>query len=483
MLPHRLGRSLFILLVLAVVLAGCSPAVIVRPSAPDDLDKIKSGQLAVVLLQIKSLIDGKVVSSAAAGDSNNSPRVYLASLSDPKGPKRVMAASPSEAAAAEGWSYMLLPPGTYYLLVLPPGMEQNPPAVAFHAPSARFGRLAQYKLDPGRGGFWSPDIMGYVFSGTPPQDFHEIPGFWFQVPEGNPVVYIGSLSIACTGGRGLFGSLIDSCSDYDLTLDQKAARSVAAAALPGAKTVEIDPMTLYGKAKDGVHLRDHGTITVAISTPTTLDAAYTGALIAPWGVFHGTGRAVSVYNLLAIVAEASSRAGAQQQAEQRSLEAQACMKRLSEALKVVEYTAAFSSALTESARSRGAVLDIDEKSASNKTGQSERAPLRLRISIPIMQMRDSADAEYLSLELGMHVRLEAADTGRAVYEGVLLYAERFPAQNPLVQRSRLYERLVPERAQPRLMSQWCGANGETLLREEVGKGIKHIAAQLARDLE
>ena len=73
MLPHRLGRSLFILLVLAVVLAGCSPAVIVRPSAPDDLDKIKSGQLAVVLLQIKSMIDGKVMSPAAAADSNNPP--------------------------------------------------------------------------------------------------------------------------------------------------------------------------------------------------------------------------------------------------------------------------------------------------------------------------------------------------------------------------------------------------------------------------
>jgi len=167
---------------------------------------------------------------------------------------------------------MLLPPGTYYLLVLPPGMEQNPPAVTFHVPSARFGRLAQYKFEPGRGGFWSPDIMGYIFAGTPPQDFHEIPGFWFQVPEGKPVVYIGSLSTACAGGRGLVGSLIDSCSDYDLTLDQKAARSVAAAALPGAETVEIDSMALYGKARDGVHLRDRSAFTVAISAPTTLDA-------------------------------------------------------------------------------------------------------------------------------------------------------------------------------------------------------------------
>jgi hypothetical protein len=474
---------LFILLVFAVVLAGCSPAITIRPSAPDDLDKIKSGQLAAVLLQIKINIDGKSVSPTDAGDPNNSPRIYLASLGDPKGPKRVLAASPSETAAVEGWLHMLLPPGTYYLLVLPPGMEQNPPAVAFHIPSARFGRLSQYKFEPGRGGFWSPELMGFVFTGTPPQGFHEIPGFWFQVPEGKPIVYIGSLSTACTGGRGLFGSLIDSCSDYDLTLDQKAAMSVAAVALPGAETVEIDPMTLYGKARDALHLRDRGAITVAISASKTLDAVYTGALMAPWGTIHGTGRAVSVYNLLAIIGEASTRAGAQQQAEQRALEAQSCMKRLSEALQAMEYAAPFSSALTESALSHGTVLDLDGKSTSSKTGQSGRAPLRLRISIPILQMRDSAEAQYLSLELGLHVRLETVDTGRAVYDGFLLYAEGFPAQNPLAQRSRLYERLVPERAQPRLMSQWCGANGETLLREEVGKGMKHIAAQLARDLE
>jgi hypothetical protein len=240
---------------------------------------------------------------------------------------------------------------------------------------------------------------------------------------------------------------------------------------------------MYGKTRDGVHLRDRGAITVAMSDSTTLDAANTGALMTPWGTIHGTGRAVGVFNLLAIVAEASTRAGAQQQAEQRAREAQPCMKRLSEALKDMEYAATLSSALKEYARSHGAMLDLDEKNASNKADQSGRAPLQLSISIPIMQMRDSAEAQYLSLELGLHVRLEAVDTGRAAYDGILLYAEGFPAQNPLAQRSRLYERLVPERAQPRLMSEWCGANGETLLRKEIGKGIKHIAAQLARDLE
>jgi len=72
MLPYRLGRTLFIMLVLYVGLAGCSPAVTVRPSAPDDLHKIKSGQLAEVLLQIKTMIDGKAVSPTDAGDPNNS---------------------------------------------------------------------------------------------------------------------------------------------------------------------------------------------------------------------------------------------------------------------------------------------------------------------------------------------------------------------------------------------------------------------------
>lgn len=476
---YHLGGNLLI----GLMLAGCVPVVAVHSSARDEFDKVRSGGLAVVLLQIKTIIDGKATSPLDSGDSNKSLRFYLASLSDPKGPQRTQPISPSEAAAAEGWRQMLLPPGTYFMLTLPPGVEQNPPAVAFHLPSARFGRLTEYKFEPGRGGFWSPELMAFVLTGAAPQGFREVPGFWFQVPEGKPVVYIGTLSTVCTGGRGLFGSLIDSCSDYAITLDQNAARNVGATALPWSQGVDTEPLVLYGKARDSVHLRDRGAISVAMTDSPALDASYIGARISPWGVIHGTGRAIGIYNLLAIVSKAATEAAARQQADQRTMEVQGCIQKLSVSLQAVDYATQFASALAESARSRGTVIDLNGKRATGTLGQEGGEPLRLTISVPILRLRESIEPQYLGLELGLHVSLKAGDSRRVAYDSLLLYAEGFPAQNPLTQISRLYERLVPERAQPRHIFEWCSSNGEALLRDEIRSGLNYLAAQLVRDLE
>lgn len=481
MLLSRLNQILPAMLLLAVGLAGCVPAVSVRPPAATELDQIKSGQLAVALFQIRTVIDGKAVSSRDAGDANTSPRIYLASLSDLNAPGPVQATSPSEAAAAQGWRYLLLAPGTYHLLVLPPGVEQNPPAVAFHAPSARFGRLTQYEFVPGRGGFWSLELAAFVLAGTPPQGFRELPGFWFQVAGGKPVTYLGTLSAVCRSGRGLLGNLIDSCSDYEVTVDPQAAQQVAAALLQGP--VHTATLARYGKPRDGVPLRERGPIAVAMPSSAALGAAYTGAEMRSWGVIHGTGQVIGVYNLLAIAGEGIARAGAELEAKQRAAQAQPCMELLSKAVRAADYAPLFIASFTEAARARGAVIDAGSEQELATAGRGRLARQKLLITAPILRLRESGQPQSLALELGLHLQLEASETRSVVYDSLLLYAEGYPAQNPLAQRSRLYERLVPERAQPRPMAEWCGPDGAALLREEIGAGLKHIAAQLARDLE
>jgi len=478
----NLTRALPTLLVLAIGLAGCVPAVSVRPPASADLDKVKDGQLAVAFFQVKTIIDGKALSPLEA-NSNSSLRIYLANLSEHTAPKPVSATMPSEAAAVEGWRYLLLPPGTYYLLVLPPGVEQNPPAVAFHAPSAKYGRLTQYKFEPGRGGFWSPELMGFVFPGTPPPDFRELPGFWFEVPKEKPVVYLGTLSTACTTGHGLFGDLIGFCSDYDMMLDSKAAQRVAAATLPGLGAVHTEPLALYGKTRDGIPLRERGSINVVTLASATLDAAFTGAQMAPSGVIYGSTPAVGIFNLLTIAGEAANRASAQQEAEQHAAEAKPCMVRLAKTLPAIDYASQFTAALAQAAHSRGTVLDLNIERELTTTGRSTRLRQKLTIAAPILHLRESGLPQYLALELGLQVRLETSVTKSVVYDSLLLYAEGFTRQNPLEQRSRLYERLLPQRAQPRPMSEWCGTNGAALLKKEIGIGLQYIAAQLARDLE
>ena len=472
--------TLPVLLALAAGLAGCTPAVSVRPTGAGDIEQVKAGELALVLLQIKAAIDGKAVSPLDAIDSNRHIRIYLANLGKRNAPEPISVSSPSEASAAEGWQHMLLHPGIYYLLILPPGVEQNPPSVAFSVSSARFGRLTRYKFEPGRGAFWSPELTAFVFAGTPPQDFRELPGFWFEVPSGKPVVYIGTVSVACSSGRGLFGDLIDSCSDFNVTVDTTTAQRLAAATWQGLGTVDTEPLALYGKARDGMRLRERGPIDVVMQDSAPLGIVYTGAQMTSWGIIQG---APPVYNLAVTAVQATAQSIAQSNAEQRVMEAQPCMTQLARTLTAFDYASPFAAALAEAAHSNGADFDLDNERGLTTSGQDSHARQQLTITMPILRLRESSKPQSLTLELGLHLRLENTAIKRVAYDNLLLYAEGFQAQNPLEENSRLYEQLVSRRAQPHLLSEWCGTNGAALLREEIGAGLKYIAGQLALDLE
>jgi hypothetical protein len=474
----RLSISRFLPVLVVVLVAGCTSAVSVRPPAAVDIDRVKAGDLAVVLFQVRTAIDGKILSPLGAADANRHSRIYLASLGELNAPAQIASTSPSESAAVDGWRYLLLPPGTYYLLILPPGVEQNPPAVAFHAPSARFGRLTQYQFESGRGGFWSPELTAFVFSGAPPQDFRDLPGFWFEVPKDKPVVYPGTLSAACSSGRGLLGDLIDSCSDYAVTIDSRAAQRVATIALPGLGPVDTQPLAVYGKARGGTPVR--GLINVAMQSSATLDVVYSGARMGPWNVIPG---APPVYNLLVVAEEAASRGNARQAAEKHAAAARPCMTKLAGALPGIDYASLFSAALVEAVGSRGAGPIPGSEREFIAVEQGRRTPQQLTFSIPVLQLRESSQAQDLALELGVHLRLEDNATRTVLYNSLLSYSRGFPVENPLAQRSRLYERLVPQQAQTHPLSDWCGTDGPDLLRGAIETGLQAIAGQFVLDLE
>ena len=465
-----------LLAVVAIAIAGCVTPI--QQPTPADLDKVKKGQLTAMFFQIKPSIDGKAVSLPEAG-----MRAYLAKLSEHTAPTPAPMTSPSEAAMRDGWYQLFLAPGTYYLLVLPPGIAQNPPATAFHAPIAKFGRLTQYKFEPGRGGSWSPNLQAFTFPGAAPPDFREVPGFWFEVPKEKSVVYLGTLSISCVAGRGLLGDLIGSCSDYEITANSQGAQRLATAEFPGLDAVDVEALALYGKTRDGKALRERGSINVVVPTSTKLGVAYTGAQLGPWGVVHGASQTVGVFNLLAILGEVTHRAIAEEDADQRAAAAQPCIQQLAKTVPGINYAGQFTSAFSQAARARGSALEISNKRELATSGQSDRARYQLVIAAPLLQLRESATPKYLSLELGLHVRLENSETKSVAYESLLVYGEAFPNQFPFAQGSRLYERLLPERSQPRPTSEWCGPSGAALLQKEIQTGLEQIATQLARDLD
>lgn len=459
-------RRFFGLLVCALALVACAPEVVVRPLTAPQIERAREGNLALVLLQIETIVDGKPVSPIGGGDSNRSVRLYTARMDTGATPARIVPAALSEQSAAAGWRYLLLEPGRYFVLLLPPGVEQNPPAVAYHAPSGKFGRLTHYRFEPGRGGFWIPELMAYVLTGAAPEDFRELTGYWLDVPSGHRVVYAGSLRVTCTNGRGL-GGLIDSCTDFERRDDPTAAQGVAesVASLGAAHPA---PLVAYGKPIGTVDARSAGVPTISMVPWKALGVTYPGAQLAPWGLVHGTERPVLVFNLLAITAHVLGQAAAGKEAEALAEASRACIERLSAELTSVDGEARLRHALRAA---------FPRAPASDRPEQS-----RLYAAPVLLRLRESARREDLALELGLHVRLETSAAPGTVYESRIVYAEPFPREHPFDRSTRLYERRTAQTPTAYPLARWCGPEGSTLLRQEIDAGLAAIARHLAQDL-
>ena len=425
-----------------VCLPAFAASLPVKPPRPEDLDRVRAHEAAVVLLRVAGTIDGKVIAPGRSSDANRLPRMFVASLDSLDAPKRTRTAALTPASADEGWQYLLLPPGTYFLLVLPPGVEQNPPAVAYSVAAGRYGRLTDYALKQGRGGFWSGDLGGFVFAQSQPPDFQPLPGFWFEVPHDPGVVYVGSLSTTCKGGRGLFGSLIDSCSDFDLTDESTAAGALAAAALPGL--------------------------------------AFGGARLEASPTLHGVRPAVSLYNLLVTGGQLLHQSSEAQRARAQAAQLQPCLEGLSSSIAGYDAAAAFASALVAAP---GPSRETATAAGVATAAEAASAHRRWSVALPILRLRDAGAPDSLVLELALAVRLENLDTARLEAYALMVSGPEPPAQDPHSPASPLYMRLVPERAEPRPLDEWCGAGGGALLHAEIERAMKNIAAQLVRDLE
>ncbi len=482
MKPRQRVSALPTTVLLATCLPALAAAVSLKPPTAAELQRVRAHEATVVLLQVNVAIAGKRVTPSAVYDTNKLPRFYVARLDDLEAPKLVFPGSLSEAAANDGWRYLVISPGTYYLLVLPPGVEQNPPAVAYSASDGRYGRLTRYEFAPGRGGFWAPELGGFVFGQSPPPDFEALQGYWFQVPAKSEVVYLGSLSVACKGGRGLFGSLIDSCTDFDFVDDERAAQDLVNSSLSGL-TLDTLSLVPYGKPRAGFRVSDLEKVTVTMQAPPGMAAAFTGAELASWGVVHGTGQAIGLYNLLAMGSRLLGEASAEHRAGKQTADIEPCIERLSAIVSTRDLAAEFSSAFTNALRSQPATEDHASQRSAQARESDGGSDDRMTTSLRILQLRESGRANDLALELGLDVRLEAADTGRLDYYALLLYAPALPAQNPHTQRSPLYSRFIAERATPRPASEWCDAGGAALLNDDISVALKQIATQVAHDLE
>ena len=458
----------------------CTAAGGSKPLSAQDLARVRNHEAAVVLLQVIETIDGKRVAATRSADANRMPRFFLASLDALDAPKRARLEAPAPTAAEAGWQHLVLPPGTYFLLPLPPGVEQNPPAVVYSVEHGRYGRLTDYAFKPGRGGFWSTNLGAFVFRKETPADFQPLAGFWFEVPRDRDVVYVGSLSVTCKAGRGLFGSLIDSCGDFELTAESAAAEALAASALPGL-SFDTRLLTPYGSLRPAGLLHDASALPVAAPATPAVGAALTGARLTSMPVLHGVAPAINLYNLLVVGGELLEQSSDRQRAREQTAALRPCLDRLSAALVGLDVGQAFGDALNAAWNSKAGAAGPPPPMPA--VAPERGAAQRWSAGLPFLRLREVGPPDSLALELALAVRLENLDSHRLDAFSLLVSGPERPAQDPHAPASPLYQRFVPDRATPRPLDAWCGPDGNALLSTDIATALQNIAALLVRDLE
>jgi hypothetical protein len=205
-------------------------------------------------------------------------------------------------------------------------------------------------------------------------------------------------------------------------------------------------------------------------------------LFTPWVVIPGTGQSIGLFNLLAIGGKLLGQASAEHRAEARGADFQPCLERLAAAVANRDVAADFSSAIANALRADAATQDQASAPPAQAAEPGNLGDYRLTTVLRILRLRESGLAHELALEVGLDVRLEAADRGRIDYYTLLVYAPEPPTQNPHTPRSPLYSRLLAERATPRPVSQWCDDGGPVLLDDQLSVALTQIATQVAHDL-
>lgn len=495
------GVATCCILIASLFFSGCLHSVRLPDAA--ESEAIRAGDKTIVLLRHQSRYDSKPRETLGTYPMEGFG-FEMACLDDGKPLAPVFfSTSPSEQARKDGWMVLVLKPGSYYLSLARAGADQNPAATLRLAQLGRWGHLAEKTMDLDR-------------------------TYWFHVPRGSGTVYIGSFSNSCKTGRGLFGNLIDQCTEVTVRDETETARSIASAHLNEYGPLRISLVKEYSPALEIPRAKLLGYRWSGSAYDAQIDPAYLGELAAdvtlpsaggatllPMGFAAAAGREIAfpewrkraLRNALTmggLLVELRDFAGDPWGAtgaaylvfyappaalfgavsgEWADKKWKPCAERLvremSEAQPLKLAGEALLSAAAQDAGKLYPATGTEEELISDAARDRLHSVLKLEVTRVSLQECEAGDS--FSLDMAFRWRLWDTASRALLQERVFNYSNPSGRiANAGFYTSRPWEFFLPEPPACRPMEQLCTEEGYAVFRQEMEKGIRETVRRILR---
>jgi hypothetical protein len=455
---------------LVFLLAGCS---LVRPLNPDEQEAIRQNKKAIVLYRLTGALDGKEVHlllenfvadyfnkiSLTFGLANLDTAERIKSFSPVE--RSDLHLSPSPEAARSGWGAFMLEPGTYYLRITSEGADRQ-------------------------------------------EMFEPVPEFRFVVPPNTPLLYIGSLHLACTtketaswfGGRDF-----RACSSRATAANEaEAARVVAEASFrdfgsplammmqPYRTPLPLPPGTISKLAPVGLLVPGSKT---DLGSPEWMKRALALGLV-PSRALAIIGAPFLAVGPVAGILWAPIGAGLGYLGGKWSESSwEPCRKVLQESISKFDPMAALATKLKGALdRTEVQTLEIGTESGAGSDALASDVKSILTAQILRIALRHCGVwSSTLCLDVLTRAQLFEAATKRYRYDNVLVYSVAESAKlelQPYQVLVRVPEPAVTEstdtQSPGRELEAYCGKGGGEILQEDLSKALDATVNRVAQDL-
>jgi hypothetical protein len=465
------SRNLLDLTLVGVLLvlfsAGCATTR-TRPPSEQHVQLVREGKETIVLLRLDGQRNGKPVNILKRFGRSPDFSLRLADLEASMQPSAVVpTVSPSRAAEDQGWIYLELVPGNYWLTLLPNGSF----------------------------------FYGFVDRG----EYTPAPAFRLDVQGNEGVLYVGTLTVEETvQQRGLLGTMFPTAErehqpTYTFTVrdEPEAARAVARNALEpvGIHGITTRLMVPYGEPLEpgllgrlepmGVGALQAG----AVTGPDWVEHAM-GGWMAPSAILIGAGgggyppSGAGAALVLGLAYAPVGALGAQIHGSVLEKKWRPFFDELGRELEQMQPNTELQARLMESfaAYAECERVDLVEGPTAPQAAAQPHLGGVLLAAVTRVEFCEGSRSGRYFIEIGFRVRLWGIAEQRWVYDRAFVYNDRsmFLSQHSSA-LSRPYETVLLGTSPARPIKDYCGPDGQERFRDEIKRAMDLLVDEIRHD--